>query len=494
MNIDQLNELVLAGDMNVVMSACETHLIVKNLTDVLKEYNPKFHAVHDPAKRKDKVINDDEGNFKDTVKVTRLSLPMQKKIVLTAAAFLGSPCLSFSPVDTKEEDFQKVIEKTFEDNKLDYKFKKIAKTTMAERHCAELWYTLPAEADYWDGQPINGRFKLKMRLLANSLGDSLYPVFDMYGDMIAFGRAYYMHETDKSGKVDKVHHFDLYTADRIYYTKSINGSWVFNYDLDNETIKYTGDKGKGIPNPIGKIPVVYYSQLITEWEDVQECIDRLETIMSNHADTNDYNGSPTVVADGEVEGYSKKGEQGKFIQTRNGAKVYYLTWDSAPESIKLEMENLFKAIYTFTHTPDVSFDNLKGLGYFSTVALQTMFVDAHLKATDKEEIFGEGIQRRLNYVKRAIAEIDASFMKSLSMKVKPVFEYFLPKNVGETIDMLVKAVSGGLISQETAVENNPIVENPTEELERINKEKAAQPKPPVVVPPAQNSDPNLQVA
>jgi hypothetical protein len=56
---------------------------------------------------------------------------------------------------------------------------------------------------------------------------------------------------------------------------------------------------KSIKNTIGKIPVIYYHQHLTEWHDVQPLIDRLEIIISNLADTNDYSGSPIVVAYGD---------------------------------------------------------------------------------------------------------------------------------------------------------------------------------------------------
>lgn len=490
MTIEHILKLVAAGDMQIAMTAFETHLVIKNLNDAVKQYNPKLHSVHDETVRKDKYIKNEEGDIESTVKVNRLSLALQKKIVLTSAAFLGTPVIDYSAEDPAQERLQEAIEKTFRDNKLDYKFKKIAKTTMSERHCAELWYTLPAEEGYWDDTDIDGQFKLKMRLLCNSSGDELYPVFDQYGDMIAFGRKYKMFEEDASGKEVEIIHFDLYTAQRIYYTKHIDGSWKINEDVDKveidkatsqEKVIRVGDKGKGIPNVMGKIPVIYYWQPLTEWDDVQPMIERLETLMSNHADTNDYNGSPIIVAEGEVLGFAQKGESGKFLEAKNGGKVSYLTWDSAPESIKLEMETLFENVFSLTHTPDISFDKLKNLGYFSTIALKTMFLDAHIKASDKEEIFGEGLQRRVNYVKHALAVIDDSLTDAVEMIAKPVFEFFIPTNIQEQLETLTKAMDGGILSKETAIELNPLVSDPEDEKDRIADEKEANMK---LVPPA----------
>jgi hypothetical protein len=46
-----------------------------------------------------------------------------------------------------------------------------------------------ADDPYWEETPNDGvQVKLRMKVLANSLGDTLYPSFNEYGDMNAFGR------------------------------------------------------------------------------------------------------------------------------------------------------------------------------------------------------------------------------------------------------------------------------------------------------------------
>lgn len=134
--------------------------------------------------------------------------------------------------------------------------------------------------------------------------------------------------------------------------------------------------------------------------------------------TNKKIGSPIIFAEGDVQGFPDQDETGKLLIGKNGAKVSYLTWDSAPESIKMEVENLVKFIYSLSGTPDISFENLKGLGYFSTIALKTLFIDAHLTASENEEIFGEGAQRMINYQKTALSKLDPSLKPALPMRVK----------------------------------------------------------------------------
>jgi SPP1 family phage portal protein len=459
MTLERLSELITGDDTDALLSLLETNLLIKNIEDSIKQYEPKTHAVYDLTKRKNKSIKDEAGNITDSILVTRLPLPIQKKIVLTAAAFLGTPSIDASPEGDVQDNMITVLKKTCDDNKLNYKFKTLAKIVMSEKQCAELWFTRDAEPDHWTDFPITSKFKLGVKLLAFSLGDTLYPVFDDYGDMIAFARGYKI----KDEKGNDVQHFDVYMADKIYMGRKGAAGWEFW----NGKQYQTGYRA-GITNPIGKIPVIYYSQPLTEWEDVQPLIERLETKISNHADTNDYFDSPIVFAEGDVQGFADKGESGKVLTGKQGAKVSYLTWDQAPESTRMEIENLNEWIYKYTNTPDVSFNNLKNLGYFSTIALKTMFTDAHLKASDKEEIFGEGVQRRYNYLKKALAVISGgSLNKALVMDIKPKFEYFLPANVQELITTLVQAVQGGILSKETAVSLNTLVTDPVTEMERI---------------------------
>lgn len=48
------------------------------------------------------------------------------------------------------------------------------------------------------------------------------------------------------------------------------------------------------------------------------CIERMEELLSNCGDTNDYFGYPSYVVSGEIEGFAEKGEQGKVY---NGTEM-----------------------------------------------------------------------------------------------------------------------------------------------------------------------------
>jgi SPP1 family phage portal protein len=425
-----------------------------DLSTYQKQYDPKKHDVTDNTKRPDKLVDTDTGI--DTVPVARIPVPLQKKIVLLAAAFLcGNPIeLVANPEGDKEEGLLAVLKRSWKDNKLDYKAKKLAKLMMSETEVAELWYIEKIDPGYWKGT-VNDISKvttrLRMKILANKYGDELFPVYSNSGDMIAFARGYALKKG--SGKEE---HFDIYTA--------------------TKTIKLTKTETGWIPtiesNPVGKIPVVYYNQEAPEWFDVQEMIDRFEKVISNHGDTNDYFVSPMVFVEGEVEGFSKKGEQGKVLIGKGGAKAQYLTWDQSPESLKLEYNNLRSLVMDMTDTPDISIEQMKALGTYSGIALKMLFLGPHLKASDKEENFGESVQRRINYMKAALGgAINVALAEAVPMLIEPKFEFFLPKNIQEIIEILSTATGGKqTMSVKTAVAANPLVTDPAKELEAIQQE------------------------
>lgn len=444
---------------------------------IKKGYDPKLHTINDTSVREDKLINvvvEDRPTTKK-VKVTRLPIPLQKKIVDRAAAFLcGNPIEIISQAEegTLEEKLIEVIQKTWDDNKLDYESKRLAKLMMSETECAELWYSEKADEDYWKGTPNDKpavKARLRFRVLANKYGDSLYPVFDQYGDMIAFARGY-----ETGVEKDKVEHFDIYTNDKFYIGSKVNNEWKFETK----------------PNPHKKIPVIYYNQEQPEWHDVQEMIDRLETLISNHADTNDYYGSPMVKVKGKIEGFSAKGESGKVLEIEAGGDADYLTWDQSPESVRMEYNNLRSLIMDMTDTPDISFEQVKGLGNYSGIALKMLFLGAHMKASDKEETFGKAIQRRLNFLKASMAVINPEFAAAQQLQIKPRFKFYLPKNELEEVQILTTAVSGEkpIMSQTTAVDNFSMIEDKQEEKDRLKGEVEEESKSPAKLNKLMNSD------
>lgn len=450
---------------------------VDGVEESIKQYDALQHDVFSTIKRPKKDVQkptgrkDDQG--KDIITLTkeevnRIGLPLQKLIVNRRAAFMnvGNMEIDCKPENDMEITILEMVKKCREDNKLRYRSKEIAKRMMSELQCAALWYSDDVEAGYWGNLAPKATKRMRMRVLSPLLGDELLPVYNALGDLVYFGRKYITTKDitglDITAEVvkaasEKVEHVDIYTDTYVYRFQKVQSGWLMT---------------EKTPHSYGKIPVIYYHQDRSEWADVQSVITRLETVLSNFADTNDYNGSPILVAKGVIKGFSAKGERGKVIELEGEkSDIKYVTWEQAPESIKLEIETDLDFIYTCSQTPNLSFKELKGLGSApSGVAFDRMLMDPHLAAQNKlDDIYGECAQRELNFLKAACGAIHTPMKKVCNLQMTPVFSLFRINDQREGIDNAVAALGGGVASLKTAVKIAGLTDNNEEEENAIKK-------------------------
>ena len=151
-----------------------------------------------------------------------------------------------------------------------------------------------------------------------------------------------------------------------------------------------------------------------------------------------------------------------------------VSWNSAPESMKQEVANLTNIIFSYSQTPDISFENMKTLGNnTSGAAIRLMFSDPHLKAKTKEELFGEMFTRRYNVVKSGYSTSIVPTPQRIAdgLHVSPVFTPYIPKNESELLQLINLSTQGKeTMSQEDGVRLNPLVSNPEVTLKELQKQ------------------------
>lgn len=431
----------------------------RNVEEWQDDYDGE-HDILDTAKRPDKTVG--TGDEKKTVEVARNVVTLQKKITRIATAFLfGEPVKLVLKSDAdKYQQAYDAIRQVWYDNKLDYFNRSLMRSVCIETDAAELWYV--------SIDPETNEKKYRVILLSEATGNRIYPHFDDNGDMDAFVRKYTTNYLEGDmGLVKKKDVIEIYLAGNIIVYEKNGTEWQ---ETRNETTLYK------------KIPVIYYQQDAPEWADVQTLIDRLEMVLSRHSDTNDYYGAPILKIFGEIVKLPDKTEDGRILQFKSIERASggfdhgdaeYISWDASPESIKLEVDNLLNLIYSLTSTPDISFDKLRGIANISGVALRMMFLDAMLKAREKQEIYGEGLQRRINLLKELIGSTNVALAPLMGdIQIGIEFHDPLPQNIMELVESLSVARGGeATISRETAVKRHPYVEDPQAELEAIEAEK-----------------------
>ena len=431
----------------------------KDLPDVekfKKQYEISGHDINDPAIRKDKLVKteDDMGKpMTKTEKVNRIPVSLQKLIVKRAASFLFGNDVKL--VGEEGDAMVAAITKVLEQNKTKYFNKKIAKEIFSATEVAEYWY--PVATETFEDYGFSTKYKLRSTIFSPKNGDELYPFFDDFGDMKAFSRKYKIKDDDDK----EITFFETWT-DKKYYRWRQSGGAAWEEDLP-----------EGVDLQVGKIPVIYGRQDQVEWEDVQPLIDRLEKVLSNLADTNDYHASPKIFVQGVIKGWAEKGESGAIIEGEPGSSAGYMAWQQAPESVRLEIDTLLRLIHSLSQTPDISFEAVKGIGNAASgVGLEILFLDPKLKVEEHMEVFGEYLQRRVNLIKAFLKKMNSSLPTTGS--IEPVVTPYMIDDKKDIIDNIVTSVTGGIMSKKTGIGLNPLVGNADEEFELVTKEEEAE--------------------
>lgn len=406
-------------------------------TEAYQNYEPDTHRiVIDKHYRPDNVyLKPIPGATKDPVtgeyptsasieQVARIALSIQKNIVKYAVRFAtgGTTVLAGKGDTAPQKLLLQKVQDIWDANKLRYKNGPLMTAVLSQLEAAEIWYT---ERD----TDISGRVtgvKLRNRFYFPAEGWQLIPVFDIMGDLLAFGIKYIDITQDQKPQVLK-----MYTATELVTYQQTSGSeWA---EIDR------------VKHGFRKIPVVYYAVDKSAWHDVQLLIDRLEKLMSVMADVNDYNGTPILGLYGEDISLPQKGKAGKVLQFRGGADAKYITWDAKPEAIISEHDMLMRFINSLTQTPDLSFEALQALGDVSGVAFDRILIGSHMKAKDAQEgWWGEGIQRRLNIIKSAVQVLNPA-LASVDLEIEPQFGLFKLDDEAERIDNMLKANGGKVL-------------------------------------------------
>lgn len=433
-----------------------------DIEEIQKQLDPNQHDVMDPTVRPLKTVKKMKGKnskgepiYEDSFEeVNRIAIPFQQLIVGRRVGFvLGNPVkLRFNADDDAEKQLEDMVKRVWDKNKLTYLNRELARTLYSETEVAELWY-LTLDKNFWSEEGVELRPRVK--LLKPSEGNTLIPHWNDHDDMVAFSRLYSVTVGE-----DEVEVLETYTSEKIVTFKKTD-----------EGVTVEEQK-----NPFGKIPIVYYSQDYPDWQLVQVMIERFETLLSNFGDTNDYFGSPMIAAYGKILSLSEKGQQGKVVQVEKDGKIEYLSWQHAPDSVKLEIETLLELIHTMTQTPNISFSQMKGLGNLSGIALKLMFMDAHMSVENKIEVLGEMFQRRLNLIKSVCGTVVNVKLESAvrTLDVEPIFKPYMPRNEKEEAEILSTATGGKpVLSVTTAVRNNSMVPDPEMELENLSNEAKA---------------------
>lgn len=442
----------------------------KDATNI-EEYIKEYEGERDIRETQVDTINKDKsvgsGANSKIVKSIRLPIQFQKKIVRVATAFeVGEPATLIP--SNKENALHEEVKVVFKNNRIEAKIQELIKLKKTHTEGALLFAMKQINKEGLFNKllgklGVNQRHEIKCSVLSNKNG-TMAPYFDSTGNMTFF-----------------TWFFETKIGD-----KDIKNYWVYNqttvYKIDNTTGSFgltSSDK-----HGFSKIPVVYVSQELPEWEDVKILIDRFEVSLSKLGNSNDYSGHPLLKIFGKVTNAPDKDEDGKAFlipidHDEEGKEikgdVQFLTNDNAPDSVKLELEKLEDLIHSVSSTPNISFDNVKGISGISGIALKLMFLDAMIKAKSNEGDNRTMYERIISVIISGIITTVNTGLKNSASELyyDVVFNSILPGDLKEAVDIVKTAKEAGVMSQKTGIEYLNMTSDTDKELEQIKEEEAS---------------------
>lgn len=441
-NNQEFEQLLAAKDISAVKGKMGSK--AQEVLTSLKEYDTLSHEI---MKREDKIITNKAGKIIRKEPVWKLPIPYPVFINEIALVFLYGRPVKWTQLSEGTDDAFKAYQEFIKDTRFDSKIRQSKRIAGAETESAMLFRV------YQDG---DGKAGCQIRVLARSKGDEIYTRFDQYGNMLAFAWGYYVRDKEET----TVYHFDIYTGKTIYHCAKKSLGW----DVTEEM------------NFIGKIPVIYFEQE-KEWNGVEALIHREESIVSRTADTNDYFSDPIAVMNVDIiKNMPQKKDAAKMLITNDKDGVEkaakYLTWDSAPESKKQELEWLQTQILQKTFTPNLTTDTLKSISQLSAKALRTVMLLADIKAAKRKESHDELLDRTSSLIIAIIGNVlDVSLHSQCeALRVGHEFQEPFGEDVSDDLDNIIRAVDAGIMSNETGVELNPLIKDTHRENERLKAE------------------------
>ena len=441
----EFEQLIVAKDIGRVISLMDSHQ--QEADEALKEYNPKTHVI---MERKDKILKDLTGKRKGTLARWKLRVGYPVYINEMSLVFIFGQPVKWVQLSDGTDDGFKAYTDLLARMHINSKIRQCKRLAGSETESAMLFRVF---------RNNEGQADCQLRVLSRSKGDEIYTRWDVYENLITFAWGHY--SKDVSGQT--TYHVDIFTDKAIYHCR--RGS--FGWDVEEED------------NPIGKIPVIYFRQK-KEWEGVEELINREEYIASRRADTNDYFSDPYLVIKAALlKSMPNKDVENKTLVASDNVDdvsklAGFLTWDGQNESKKDEIEWLRHHILTKTFTPDIDWSQMKGLSSMSGKALKQMMLLADIKATKHKELYDELLDRIGSLVISIMANvlyINRSELKLDELKVQATYREPFGEDVAEVIKNINDSIEGGTMSEESGIEQNPLVKDKQLEKARVMKQR-----------------------
>ena len=459
-----------SDDKDAIVNALKRKSVkVADWDESVKDYEPTMHKiVKDNEVLKDKIRTD--GTVE---KSARIYVGLEKLLCKRVSEFTFAIPEKRVYSNTNNEDgkpneirqaIAKAIEAIYKNVRIDSVNLKRALKYYAACEIFTVWYSVRKKNTLYG---FESSHKLKCKTYSPMDGVKLYPLIDELDDMLAMSFEY--QKKDVNG--ENVLFFETYTENRHYIWKQnlSGGGW-------EEVLTEVGEEGEqsGEEIILMKIPGVYGYRNVPVYDGLTNLREEIEYTLSRNSNVIANNSAPVLKISGGVKGQEDKGESRRIFRTENGGDVAYVSWQQAIEALKYHVDTMLKLYWMQAQMPDISFDNLKGLGNIGYDARQTMLTDAHLKVGDEAGAWIEFLERECNVVKAFLKKIcPKEWVNEIdNVDVEHILTPFIQNDELAEINKRMKANGGKAIeSQLESIQRYGLSDDAQATLEQIHTEE-----------------------
>lgn len=257
---------------------------------------------------------------------------------------------------------------------------------------------------------------------------------------------------DNSKSIEKV---EVYTKELVSYYTNYDGALT----LTNETPNYFGE--------VQIIPYYNNDEEIGDFEGIIGLQDAYNATVSDISNDFAYTADSYLllsgVEDTDPDVYDNM-KRNRIMLMPEGGSASWLTKQTDVAYISEYLDRLEDSIHRVTYVPNIS--DIEFGSQVSGTALSYRFQALEQLSAGKERLFKNSLNKRAELVFNILAIRGLNFDDT---NVKAMFKRNMPVNNEEAVSMVQSLY--GIVSKDTLLAQLPFVDNPQEELDKIDTEK-----------------------
>ena len=452
---------------DIIQDLRDKSVSVPDWCKLVNDYEPTKHEIcSDTTTLKDKIRSDGT-----TEPSSRIYVGLEKLLCRRMSEFTFTIPVKrvYSNVtndngetnDTRQE-IVKAMEAIYKNARIDSVNLKRGLAIYASCEVFTIWYAVKKKNTSYG---FDSEYKLKCKTYSPMDGVKLYPLLDEMDDMMAMSFEY----TKTIGKVS-VTYFETYTANNHYIWKQEVGGSEWE-EITSRTTE-EGEEINGEEIELMKIPGVYGWLEHPVYYGLTNIRKEIEYTLSRNSNVIAYNSAPVLKIVGGIKGQEDKGEARRIFRVENGGDVGYVSWQQAIEALKYHVDTMLKLYWMQAQMPDISFENMKGLGNIGYDARQTMLTDAHLRIGEMSGMWIEFLERECNVIKAFLKLMNPKWANDIDeISVEHIIQPFIQNDELAEINKRMKANGGKAIeSQLESIQRYGYSDDAQATLEQIHKE------------------------